>query len=121
MLYTSPFPIPSDSFFFFFFETFSLSRFLRRLEKSLKKRDQSTSIPHTRSPANSCHDDGSGSDVHDSPGVTSPLIQRSPKSSTAAAAFKSARQKRVANLYSNNLPWRLRERASSVHGDIISD
>lgn len=102
-------------------------RFLRRLEKSLKKREQTPPNVHQSNTlsqsGDSLHEDGSGSDdIHHSPGVTSPLLQRSPKSSTKAAAFKSARQKRVANLYSTNLPWRSRERTSSSHaGDVNSD
>ncbi|KAJ6638368.1 Galactose-specific lectin nattectin, partial [Pseudolycoriella hygida] len=84
-------------------------RFLRRLEKSIKKREE------IHSPTDSCHD--YGSDEHDSPGVMSPLL-RSPVKSNLLV--KTGRQKRLNNLYSGNIPWRSRER-HYAQGDINSD
>lgn len=90
----------------------NLSRFLRRLEKSIKKRE------NQKSPSESCHEDGS--DGHDSPGVTSPLL-RSPVKSNAAGKLSGSRQKRLANFYGNSIPWRSRERDPIHGGDINSD
>lgn len=87
-----------------------MCRFLRRLEKSIKKRDE------IHSPTDSCHD--YGSDEHDSPsGVTSPLL-RSPVKSNML--MKTGRQKRLNNLYAGSIPWRSRER-HYAQGDINSD
>lgn len=87
-----------------------MSRFLRRLEKSIKNRDE------IHSPTDSCPD--YGSDEHDSPGVTSPLL-RSPVKSNVLN--KAGRQKRLNNLYAGgNIPWRSRER-HYAQGDINSD
>lgn len=86
-----------------------MCRFLRRLEKSIKIRDE------IHSPTDSCHD--YGSDEHDSPRVTSPLL-RSPVKSNML--IKTGRQKRLNNLYAGNIPWRSRER-HYAQGDINSD
>lgn len=89
-----------------------MRRFLRRLEKSIKKRDE------MHSPTDSCHD--YGSDEHDSPGVMSPLL-RSPASPVKSNILtKTGRQKRLNNLYAGNIPWRSRER-HYAQGDINSD
>ncbi|XP_037027805.1 uncharacterized protein LOC119068348 isoform X6 [Bradysia coprophila] len=84
-------------------------RFLRRLEKSIKNRDE------IHSPTDSCHD--YGSDEHDSPGVMSPLL-RSPVKSNMLN--KTGRQKRLNNLYAGSIPWRSRER-HYAQGDVNSD
>lgn len=96
-------------------------------------------VPAICSPSSdSCHEDADdcSDGGQDSPGVTSPLLVRSPVKSigsggssggggvtnVSTAMFKPlGRQKRLANFYGTNIPWRSRDRRSIHGGDINSD
>lgn len=117
-------------------------RFLRRLEKSIQKRDADFAVRST-STDSCCHDgdeddeeEEDGAEViyisdgdQDSPGATSPLLVRTPvktlPSTSATPLLKNVtstgRQKRLANFYATNIPWRSRERRSIHGGEINSD
>lgn len=142
-------------------------RFLRRLERSTKARSAASTSNRSPSIDSFCHDDGDDDDDdedmeddtergelyehgeplessdggQDSPGVTSPLLIRSPAktaistallfnnkptstaSSTSATSSSStiSRQKRLENFYGTNVPWRSREHRSINGAEANSD
>lgn len=82
----------------------SFHRFLRRLEQSIKQKEQI-------SPCDSAHEDGGDDFLR----VTTPLLQPSKK-----PIIKMMRQKRVVCIHPNEKLWREREKGL-IHGDILSD